>query len=310
MVARSIGAETDRGNGVSHRHVSSDVTDVNAVINAHLEWMEDEHPDRRPRRYSQRSIHDRAGCLDRADRALPRGLCDVYPTEIRDYLSNPEWSEWTRHTYDGHLRGFYAWGTAAGWLTCDPMVGLAAQPSGQFLPRPLTAQELRLALQLSEDPWYTCIILGVGAGLRASEMAALVREDITDEYVLVRRGKGGRGRVVPTCNSVWSHLRDRPGGPVLRRSRGRPVTGSWLSACQHRHWSGIGLPQIHLHRLRHTFCSIMYDAGHDPLVLRDLMGHASVVTTQGYALVSGRKRLQALAAVDELLASLGAPASL
>jgi len=53
--------------------------------------------------------------------------------------------------------------------------------------------------------------------------------------------------------------------------------------------------------LRHTFCSAMLAAGHDALILRDLMGHASVVTTQGYAHVTSTQRRRAVASIDALL---------
>jgi len=63
----------------------------------------------------------------------------------------------------------------------------------------------------------------------------------------------------------------------------------------------IGLAHLHLHMLRHTFCSAMLAAGHDALILRDLMGHASVVTTQGYAHVTSTQRRRAVASIDALL---------
>lgn len=279
-------------------------------IDAHLDWMRDE---RYHKPYAAASVEARARILRHADRHLPRGLCDVWDHEIRDYLDRPGWTDWTRHTYDGHLRGFYAWAYREGRLTLDPMQELSVAQGGQFLPKPLTGHELRLALQRSVGSlWFTCIVLGVGAGLRASEMAGLRREDITDEYLIVRRGKGGKARIVPTCVAVWRHVQVLPAGPILHRPANEiPVTGRWLSSRQSAHFRSIGLPQVHLHRLRHSFASIMYDADHDALVIRDLMGHVSVETTQGYALVSGRKRRRAIGAVDTLLSGLvdGAPAS-
>jgi integrase len=281
---------------------------MSEIIDAHLQWMEDE-------RYAPSSILDRRRTLYRADHALPRGLCDVYTHELRTYLNQARWSAWTMHTYDQHLRGFYGWAYRSRWLTLDPMAELRSPPGGAFLPKPLTATELRLALDRSAHSplWYTCIILGVGAGLRAAEMAGLRREDVTDEYLHVRRGKGGKARMVTTCPAVWAHLANHPGGPVLRRAYSdAPVTGNYLSSAQAAHWRSIGLPQIHLHRLRHTFATVMYEADQDALVIRDLMGHTSVATTQGYALVSGRKRGRAVAAVDAVLTALASrtPASL
>src|SRR5262245_54443406 len=274
------------------------MSDIAQAVAAHLSWMQDEQ-------FSPVSIASRTRALARTDAALPNGLGDVYPHEIKTYLSQDGWAPWTRHTYDSHLRGFYAWGVQEGWFDHDPMLELARWPTGQFTPIPLTPGELSQALDRSPEPWYTCIILGVGAGLRASEMAELRREDVTDRYVHVRCGKGGRARLVDTCQALWTHLCSLPAGPVLRRlTSPRPVTVKWLVSAQRLHWRSIGLPQIHLHRFRHTFCTTMIEDEHDSLVVRDLMGHASVATTQGYALVSGRRRRSAVASVDRLLTAL------
>jgi len=273
------------------------------IIAAHLAWMAQDEEGH----FLPISIAARARLLNHAHRSLPRGLGDVYSHELKAYLHNPDWSDWTRHTYFAHLAGFYAWGCRVGWFTLDPMAGLRCPTGKDFLPKPLTTTELTLALHRSTHSplWYTCILLGVGAGLRAAEMAALRREDINDEYLHVRRGKGGKPRIVAICPVLWAHLQHHPSGPVLHRpANERPVTGAFLSRSQQAHWRSIGLPQIHLHRLRHTFATVMYEADADPLVIRDLMGHASVATTQGYALVSGRKRGRAVAAVDVLLSAL------
>jgi integrase len=168
-------------------------------------------------------------------------------------------------------------------------------------PEPVTPAELATALRATGEPWLTTIMLGVGAGLRASEMAAIRREDITEEYVHVRCGKGGKERFVDTCGALWAFVQDRPAGFLVRRPDGRPVTGAWLSSKQSLHWRSIGLPGWHLHRLRHTFCTTMWQAGNDPLVVRDLMGHASVATTQGYAQAARGAYRQAVATIDALL---------
>jgi integrase/recombinase XerC len=265
-------------------------------IAAHLEWMRGEH-------YGENSIHDRGKCLRLAARHLPRGLYDVWPREISAFLHRPGLSAWTSHTYYGHLAGFYRWLHELGEITYDPTEDVPTPTGGQARPKPVAPDELRHALARSSDMWRTAIILAVGAGLRASEIAELERRDVTREHVHVRHGKGGRERYIETCDTVWTWVRDRPAGALVRRPYGRgDVTGKYLSCAQRRHWCSIGLPHWHLHRLRHTFCTAMLAAGHDALVLRELMGHASVVTTQGYALVTSDQRRNAVGAIDALIA--------
>ena len=236
--------------------------------------------------------------------ALQRLLDDVWPDDLKTFEANPNWSRWTIHTYHSHLVGFYQWAASRGWLTCDPTEELPTPPSGVARPKPVDHGELQHAIAHSPDPWLTCIYLGVGAGLRAAEMAAIRREDVTADYVHVREGKGGRERYVDTCAALWAFIRSKPPGLLVRLARGGAATAHWLSGEQQQHWRKIGLPGWHLHRLRHTFCTAMWKAGHDPLAIRDLMGHSSITTTQGYAQTTGRRA--AVSAVDELL--MGAPA--
>lgn len=274
----------------------SDDMDMSELIEAHLDYLEDEHK-------SAVTIKCRRRTLKAAHRDLPNGLDNVYTDDIKAYLANPDWSRWTIKTYYTHLVGFYRWAAEVGEMTADPTMGLKAPPPGKTRPKPITNRdEIWHALDMSPEPWHSCIMLGLGAGLRSSELAAIRREDITPEYVHVRSGKGDKERYVDTCHSLWEWVQDRPGGLLVRNSRGQEVTGEWLSARQRRHWISIGLPAWHLHRLRHTFCTTMWRADHhDPLVIRDLMGHESVETTTLYAEADRAAYRQAVAAVDVLL---------
>lgn len=271
------------------------------VVDAHLEWMRD------PKQgFADTTIRDRRKVLAHLDRLLPRGCCDVYADELDAFLGSPEWLPWTAHTYDAHLRGFYRWAAEYQWLSLDPMVEVPRRPAGVCRPKPITPADLKTVFDRSPEPWYGAAMLAVGAGLRASEIAATERRDITPEYVHVRCGKGGKERYVDTCASLWAYVAQLPPGPIVRRPYGRVVTGPYLSSQQRAHWVAIGLPHVHLHRLRHTFCTAMFQAGHQALVIRELMGHESLTTTQGYALPAQGQRRQAVAAIDALLA--GAPA--
>jgi len=266
------------------------------IIDAHLSWMTAEH-------YATATQRDRRRLLLHAHAHLPHSLDDVHPDELATFLANPSWSRWTAHTYATHLVGFYRWAYLSGWLDSDPTATLRTPPSGLTRPKPVTAAELHHALAHTGEPWITCLMLALCAGLRSSELAVIRREDITAEFVHVVCGKGGKERYVDTCASLWAFLAGRPPGLLVRRADGSGVTPLWISHRQHRHWRAIGLPGWHLHRLRHTFCTAMWQAGRDPLAIRDLMGHVSIATTQGYSLVGHDRRRQAVSAIDDLLAS-------
>ena len=274
---------------------SHDDVTMSDIVAAHLDWMKGE-------RYSERSISERGKFLRMLERRLPHGLDDVWVTDLEAFQNTAGWSPWTRHSYHSHMVGFYRWAAADGWLSCDPTETIPTPPSGQSRPKPITRAEVRIILTRSEDPWLTASMLALLAGLRASEIADIRRQDIDPEYVHVVRGKGGRERWVETSATLWRFVKNRPAGPLVRRPYGRGcVTGRWLSSHQQIHWRSIGLPHVHLHRLRHTFCTEMLAAGHDALALRDLMGHSSVLTTQGYAQVGADQRRRAIASLDALM---------
>ncbi|WP_327583055.1 site-specific tyrosine recombinase XerD [Nonomuraea sp. NBC_00507] len=137
-----------------------------------------------------------------------------------------------------------------------------------------------------------------GTGARISEAVGLAVDDLEDEQVRLR-GKGGRTRVVPLGRYARSALdayvvRARPG--LLAHGRGTPAVflnarggrltrqGAWevLQTAAER----AGLDRISPHVLRHSFATHLLDGGADVRVVQELLGHASVTTTQVYTLVT------------------------
>ncbi|MFI7446806.1 site-specific tyrosine recombinase XerD [Nonomuraea sp. NPDC049714] len=147
-----------------------------------------------------------------------------------------------------------------------------------------------------------------GTGARISEAIGLAVDDLEHEQVLLR-GKGGRARVVPLGRYARSALdaylvRARPG--LLAHGRGTPAVflnarggrltrqGAWevLQSAADR----AGLAGISPHVLRHSFATHLLDGGADVRVVQELLGHASVTTTQVYTLVTVDKLREVYAA--------------
>ncbi|MEU8249168.1 site-specific tyrosine recombinase XerD [Nonomuraea sp. NPDC048916] len=147
-----------------------------------------------------------------------------------------------------------------------------------------------------------------GTGARISEAVSLAVDDLETEQVRLR-GKGGRARVVPLGRYARSALdaylvRARPG--LLAHGRGTPAVflnarggrltrqGAWevLQAAAER----AGLAGISPHVLRHSFATHLLDGGADVRVVQELLGHASVTTTQVYTLVTVDKLREVYAA--------------
>ena len=156
------------------------------------------------------------------------------------------------------------------------------------------------------------------AGLRVSEIAACLSEHITAEVLLVPVGKGGRVGSVPTHPYLWQLLQEHPPRPPLTDARGRPVnplirdrlgrmvTGRWLTSLARERFDRAGLPEVHLHRLRHRYGTMIQQMTGDIRITQECMRHESIQSTVGYTLVTASRR----AAVVAALPVPGPPASL
>ncbi|MBO0866439.1 MAG: site-specific integrase, partial [Mycobacterium sp.] len=125
------------------------------------------------------------------------------------------------------------------------------------------------------------------AGLRCGEICRLRREDVyldaacpTADVV----GKGGKLRTVPLVAPVVTELRAtglaRTGWLITRG--GEQYPSAQLSIDSHHHLRSLGIATT-LHSMRHAFATTTYQSTRDLLLLKDLLGHESVATTQIYA---------------------------
>jgi integrase/recombinase XerD len=270
------------------------VINMNAYIDAHLRHL-------RAAGRAATTIRDRGKVLRRADAQLPQGLFQASTAELEEWLATPGWSRWTLATYHMHLRGFFRWLTAGQtpMADYDPMTEIPRPRMPARVPKPVTDAELARALDGSDATWRLVITLAAYAGLRVSEIRRLRREDVTAEWLTVREGKGGQDAILPTHPAVWRLVRDLPAGPVVDAA----VTAH-LSASARRHFDGLGLPEVHMHRIRHWFGTAVQRAQGDLRVTQELMRHASPATTAGYAKITDGQRRQAVTALPIPASSL------
>jgi site-specific recombinase XerD len=198
------------------------------------------------------------------------------------------------------LRGFYRFLVREGLRADDPTARLAGPRVPARVPRFLEVDE---ASEVVEEPaqegWFlvrnrALLELAYGSGLRASELAGLDRTDLDLEarLVRVRRGKGRKDRRVPfgppaaRVLAAWIAASGGSAGALfLNRSGGR-----LSSRTVHRivHAAGVrrGLAGVHPHVLRHSFATHLLAGGADLRAIQEMLGHASLSTTQRYAHVS------------------------
>jgi integrase/recombinase XerC len=134
-----------------------------------------------------------------------------------------------------------------------------------------------------------------GCGLRVSECVGLDLVDIEANELRVRRGKGGKDRVVPLGDKAreaidaWLPARAglNPSGPALFLNvRGGRVSARSVRRFVDRHAIAGGVPDTHPHALRHSYATHLLGSGADLRSIQELLGHSSLKTTARYAHVN------------------------
>lgn len=169
------------------------------------------------------------------------------------------------------------------------------------LPRPLAPDQARDVLDMAsvghDTPWVAARDLAVltllyGSGLRISEALNLNGRDWPMGEALLIRGKGGRERQVPVLpvarNAIADYLRQcpytlSPDEPLFRGVRGGRVSAGIIDQSMRLARERLGLPPTATpHALRHSFATHLLAAGGDLRTIQELLGHASLSTTQVY----------------------------
>ena len=220
-------------------------------------------------------------------------------------------------------RGFFSWAMEEGHANDDPSLRLVAPKRGRSLPRVATADGMRELLDgvrgvaAAGDPvaLRDAAILEIlyAAGIRVSELCGLVLDDIDAGRRTVRvLGKGSKERVVPygmpAADALDAYL--GRGRPALRARSGDPqTTGTDRSASavflgtrgarigpravydlvSRTLGPIVGSAGVGPHALRHSAATHLLDGGADLRAVQELLGHASLGTTQIYTHVSTEK---------------------
>ena len=180
-------------------------------------------------------------------------------------------------------------------------------------PRPVTEDQARgLIAEPGLDPdmegWQAArdeavLTLLYGCGLRISEALSLTRADAPLPDTLRITGKGGKTRLVPVLpavrEAVDAYLAEAPmalapAEPLFRASRGGPLSPRHVQATVQKLRGRLGLSERATpHALRHSFATHLLGAGADLRSIQELLGHASLSTTQRYTEVDAARLLAA-----------------
>ena len=179
------------------------------------------------------------------------------------------------------------------------------------VPKPVTASEAAETLAtveaIEERPWVAArdmavLALCYGAGLRISEALSLSRADLEGPSLRVT-GKGGKTRLVPVIDPVRQSIdayvrlcpfQLTPSQPLFRGVKGGVLSPRLIQSRMAQLRGALGLPPSATpHALRHSFATHLLGRGGDLRAIQELLGHASLSTTQIYTAVDTERLLDA-----------------
>ncbi len=236
-----------------------------------------------------------------------QALTAADPRDIRDYqgyLVRQGLKPATINRRLNAMRRFYKWAVHQGLMDESPFDGLrvGVKAQRQAAPKWLTKKEQRRLLRAVREYGkkdrvrdMTIIRLGLDAGLRLSEMAALTLDDIElnarSGWARVRYGKGGKAREVPLSLEARKALRAwlaerethrHADDPHLFLGQRGPLSGPGIYRIVTKYGRLAGIEGLTPHTLRHTFAKNLIDAGRPLTVVAALMGHESLNTLAIY----------------------------
>ena len=201
------------------------------------------------------------------------------------------------------LKAFFRFLVREGVLAASPVDSLATPRREQYLPKVLSAEQAGYLLDHSPPGSELLLMrdlaifeLLYSCGLRIGELTGLNVDsvDLVGRQVRVR-GKGGKERILPigrqACGALHDYLARRSGcgaqDALFLNQRGGRLSSRSIQRNLKARLLQFGLPtEVTPHAIRHSFATHLLDAGADLRVIQELLGHASLSTTQRYTKVS------------------------
>jgi integrase/recombinase XerC len=258
----------------------------------------------------ERSGGERSGGI--ADGDLDAALVAATLVDLRSWLSAQAQNDAARATIARRAaaaRTFYRWATRTGRVTADPSLRLVAPRRRGRLPAVLRQADAAALLDVAamaaddDDPIHVrnraVLELLYASGIRVGELVAIDIDDVDLSTDMVRvTGKGAKERVVPfgiparQALRAWLALRSRlatsdSGAALFLGRRGRRVDQRQVREVVHGLVAHVrDAPDLGPHGLRHSAATHLLEGGADLRVVQELLGHASLATTQLYTHVS------------------------
>jgi integrase/recombinase XerC len=248
------------------------------------------------------------------------GLGEVTAAELRAYLAFRRQGERPLSPRSlsqslSSIRSFHRWLDRRQGVSNDALALVRGPRVRPGAPRPVSEDQARgligeVGLDPDREGWEAArdaalLTLLYGCGLRISEALSLTRADAPLGASLRILGKGSKTRIVPVLPAVReaidAYLAELPfvldqAAPLFRAKRGGPYSPRHAQALMQNLRGRLGLPASATpHALRHSFATHLLGAGADLRAIQELLGHASLSTTQRYTAVDAQALLTSYA---------------
>jgi len=246
-----------------------------------------------------------------------KGLAALKPADVRAFMASRRaagiGSRSLMRTLAG-VRGFARFLERNGKGKVGALAAVRAPKIGKTLPRPLPVAAARriadadLSAGDEREPWIHArdtAVLGLlyGSGLRISEALGLNRADFGPRDAITVTGKGSKQRMVPVLPQVQKLVADYialcpynlpQDGPLFVGAKGGTLSARVVQLAMARLRGALGLPETATpHALRHSFATHLLARGGDLRAIQELLGHASLATTQIYTEVDAERLIEA-----------------
>lgn len=244
------------------------------------------------------------------------GLESLKPVTFRAFLASRKRGDVGARTLArclAGIRSFLRFLEREGEVNAAGIAAIRAPKQPKSLPKPVTPDDAialtDAATHLAEAPWVRArnaaiMTLLYGCGLRIGEALALTGNDLSDRAAktISITGKGNKTRIVPLLPVVFEAVEayraqcpyDLSGNtPLFRGVRGGPLRASVLQRDMRTMRGALGLPETATpHALRHSFATHLLARGGDLRTIQELLGHASLSTTQVYTGIDTARLMQ------------------
>lgn len=209
------------------------------------------------------------------------------------------------------VKNFTAWVADRQGLDATTVLSARSPKFRRKLPRPLSVagadEMIETVADQSPEPWVAArdravLTLLYGCGLRISEALGLTGAEHPLPQVLRITGKGSKTRLVPVLPIAQAAVAEyvrlcphqlAPDAPLFRGVRGGPLNPRLIALVMEKARGQLGLPATATpHALRHSFATHLLGAGGDLRAIQELLGHASLSTTQTYTAVDAARLME------------------